>query len=48
MGGLLTSGVLGWGKLCWACAVAAGGTIDTPAGPLTADEFASAAGISPS
>ena len=37
-----------WDKLCWACAAAGGGTIDTPSGPLPADEFARSAGLSPS
>lgn len=34
-------------RVCWACAAAGGGTVDTPGGPLPADEFARAAGLSP-
>lgn len=37
-----------WDRLCWACAAAGGGTIDTPSGPLNADEFARSGGLSPS
>jgi hypothetical protein len=37
-----------WDKLCWACAAAGVGTIDTPSGPHSADEFARSAGLSPS
>lgn len=37
-----------WDKLCWACAAAGGGVIDTPSGPLSADEFTRSAGLSPS
>ncbi|MDB5306636.1 MAG: hypothetical protein JWO38_838 [Gemmataceae bacterium] len=37
-----------WDKLCWACAAAGGGVVDTPGGPLPADAFARSAGISPS
>src|SRR5207253_2051040 len=28
-----------WDQLCWACAAAGCGTIDSPAGPLSADGF---------
>lgn len=37
-----------WDKLCWACAAAGGGTIDTPSGSLSAVEFARSDGLSPS
>ena len=33
--------------VCWACAAAAAGVIETPAGPVAPDEFARAAGIRP-
>ncbi len=34
-------------RLAWACAGAGGGSVETPTGPLPADEFAHSAGISP-
>lgn len=34
--------------LIWACASACEGTIDTPAGPLSADEFGRSVGLLPS
>jgi hypothetical protein len=34
-----------WDRICWACAAAGGGTLDTPAGSVSADEFAASAGI---
>jgi hypothetical protein len=37
-----------WDGVCWACAEAGHGTIDTPAGPVSAAEFAAATGLSPS
>ena len=37
-----------WDALCWACASACGGKIESPAGPVSADEFARAAGLDPS
>jgi hypothetical protein len=36
-----------WSKVIWACAAAGNGTIDTPTGPVSPDEFAHFAGISP-
>jgi len=36
-----------WAKVIWACAAAGTGMIDTPAGPVSADEFAQSAGLSP-
>jgi hypothetical protein len=36
-----------WAQVLWACAAAGGGVVETPSGPLPADEFASAEGISP-
>lgn len=36
-----------WDRLVWACAAAGGGTVETPAGPVSADEFAASAGIHP-
>jgi hypothetical protein len=36
-----------WDRVSWACAVAGGGTIETPAGPKSAADFAASAGISP-
>jgi hypothetical protein len=36
-----------WDHLTWACAAAGNGTIETPAGPLFAADFARSAGISP-
>jgi hypothetical protein len=37
---------IAWDRVCWACAAAAGGHIDGPSGPLTADQFAQSRGIS--
>lgn len=37
-----------WSKVVWACAAAGGGVVETPGGPLSADEFAREAGLSPS
>jgi hypothetical protein len=34
-----------WDALCWACAAAGGGTIDTIDGPATAVEFGRSAGL---
>jgi hypothetical protein len=36
-----------WEKVIWACAAAGGGRVDSPSGPLSADEFARSAGLSP-
>lgn len=36
-----------WDKVAWACAEAGGGTVETPAGVVTAAEFAASAGLSP-
>jgi hypothetical protein len=36
-----------WDRLCWACAAAGGGTVETPSGPVPAEDFAAAAGIFP-
>jgi hypothetical protein len=36
-----------WAKVIWACAEAGGGAVETPEGPLPADEFAATAGVSP-
>jgi len=36
-----------WDKLCWACAAAGGGAVETPAGLLAADAFARSAGLEP-
>lgn len=37
-----------WDKLCWACAAAGSGQIETSSGPQTLDEYARSIGISPS
>lgn len=37
-----------WDKLCWAWAEAGNGRIESPSGPLSADEFARSAGLLPS
>ena len=37
----------GWDAVCWACAAAGGGVVETPAGPVPADEFARQAGLRP-
>jgi hypothetical protein len=36
-----------WNKVIWACTEAGQGLIDSPAGPVSAAEFAPSAGISP-
>src|SRR5262249_11672341 len=36
-----------WAKVIWACASAGGGVIETPAGPVSAEQFAQSAGLSP-
>lgn len=36
-----------WAKVIWACAAAADGIIDTPAGAASATEFATSVGLSP-
>jgi hypothetical protein len=36
-----------WAKVVWACAAAGGGTIDTPAGSVAAEDFARDAGLAP-
>jgi hypothetical protein len=36
-----------WAKVVWACAVAGGGVVEMPSGPVSAGEFASSTGISP-
>ncbi len=36
-----------WSKLVWACAAAGSGAVETSTGPVSADEFATAAGLSP-
>jgi len=35
-----------WSKVIWACAAAGGGAVETPTGPISADEFARGAGLS--
>jgi hypothetical protein len=37
----------GWDAVCWACAAAGEGVIDTPSGSLPAAAFAAAAGLRP-
>ena len=37
-----------WDRIVWACAAAGGGLVETPSGRVSADEFARAAGLSPS
>lgn len=37
-----------WDKLTWAAAAAGDGLVDTPAVPVSADQFAQAAGLAPS
>jgi hypothetical protein len=37
-----------WDRLCWACAAAGGGTVETPSGFVSAAEFAASVGVSPS
>jgi hypothetical protein len=37
----------GWDAVCWACAAAGGGVVDTPQGPVGAAEFARRAGLQP-
>lgn len=39
--------LIGWHRLCWACAAAGGGVVDTPSGPLTAEQFAAAMNLPP-
>lgn len=36
-----------WDRVCWACAAAGGGAVETTSGAIPADEFAAAAGLSP-
>jgi hypothetical protein len=36
---------LAWDRLTWACASSGGGHVQTPTGPLSADEFGREAGI---
>jgi hypothetical protein len=36
-----------WDRLCWACAAAGGGSVETPGGAVSAAEYARAAGLSP-
>lgn len=36
-----------WDAVCWACAAAGRGLVETPSGSLPADEFARAAGLRP-
>jgi hypothetical protein len=36
-----------WAKVTWACAAASSGTIDTPTGSASAEQFAQSAGLSP-
>ncbi|HJZ60000.1 MAG TPA: hypothetical protein VKE74_33970 [Gemmataceae bacterium] len=36
-----------WEQLCWACAAAGGGTVETASGPVSANEFARTVGILP-
>ena len=36
-----------WDALCWASAAAGGGTIDSPDGPVSADDFTHSVGIHP-
>jgi hypothetical protein len=36
-----------WDRVCWACAAAGQGTVETPSGPLSAAEFATSAGLPP-
>lgn len=37
----------GWDAVCWACAAAGEGLIETPSGPLPAPDFAAVAGLRP-
>ena len=37
-----------WNGLCWACAEAGSGLIETPSGSLTSSEFARASALTPS
>ena len=36
-----------WDAVCWACAAAGGGRVETATGALSADEFARSCGLSP-
>src|SRR5437870_3698892 len=36
-----------WDRLTWACAAAGNGAVETPSGPVSADDFARSAGVSP-
>lgn len=36
-----------WDAVCWACAAAGDGLVETPAGAVSADDFARAAGLRP-
>jgi len=38
---------LAWAKIIWACAGAGGGVIESPAGSISADQFAQSEGLSP-
>jgi hypothetical protein len=36
-----------WDVVCWACAAAGGGLVETPSGPQAADQFALSSGLRP-